>query len=349
MNSRVKSLNSLHHHLADAEHQIEILESKDGTPFRERLNGCGNFPLKPSNLEVLQVNVGKMCNQTCKHCHVDAGPDRREIMTRETMRHCIQAVSQYAIRAVDITGGAPELNPDFQWFVESLAKIGVQITVRCNLTIILANPKFNYLPSFYREHNVEVISSLPHFSKIRTDAQRGEGVFATSIKSLQLLNEQGYGMEETDLRLNLVYNPTGAFLPGSQTGLERDFKEKLWNEHGVVFNELFTITNMPISRFLDYLLASGNYDMYMEKLLASFNPQTIEGLMCRNTLSVGWDGHLFDCDFNQMLDLRIDAAHGNHIKDFNKDDLANREIIVGQHCYGCTAGAGSSCGGAVVN
>ncbi|MEP2508059.1 MAG: arsenosugar biosynthesis radical SAM (seleno)protein ArsS, partial [Reichenbachiella sp.] len=296
-----------------------------------------------------QVNMGKMCNQVCKHCHVDAGPDRKEIMTRETMQWCLDALDRSNISTVDLTGGAPEMNPDFRWFVEELSGRGKQVIVRCNLTIILANKKYHDLPEFFRKHKVEVVSSLPHFSARRTDAQRGEGVFEKSIQALQMLNKVGYGQPDSDLKLNLVYNPSGAFLPPDQLGLESEFKRKLRDGFNIEFNELYAITNLPISRFLDYLVVSGNYEDYMQKLVDAFNPTAADGVMCRNTISVGWDGYLYDCDFNQMLDLKLNGGSPDHIKDFDAEVLSKREIILNNHCYGCTAGAGSSCGGTVVN
>lgn len=328
---------------ANARVQVEVLEHTAINSFEDILSPLGFTPLKPTNVDILQVNMGKMCNQTCAHCHVDAGPDRKEIMTRETMQECLDAVQKGNIRVVDLTGGAPEMNPGFRWFVEQLYALGVSIMVRSNLTIIVANPNYHDLPEFYAANNVEIISSLPHFSKKRTDAQRGEGVFEKSIEALQMLNKIGYGVEGSGLRLNLVYNPSGAFLPPSQSSLERDFKDRLSRQHQVVFNSLFAMTNMPISRFLDYLITTDNYEAYMNELISSFNPAAVEGLMCRNTLSVGWDGKLYDCDFNQMLDLECEKAV--HIRNFDRGLLNSREIKVGKHCFGCTAGAGSSCGG----
>ncbi|MEO6069367.1 MAG: arsenosugar biosynthesis radical SAM (seleno)protein ArsS, partial [Chitinophagaceae bacterium] len=305
------------------------------------------YPLRPTGIQIFQVNIGKMCNQTCKHCHVDAGPDRKEIMTRETMQQCIDVLkSNPEFKTIDLTGGAPEMNPDFRWFVEEIKKLDRHVIVRCNLTIILANKKYFDLPQFYKKHQVEVVSSLPFYTPDRTDRQRGNGVFEQSIKALQLLNKEGYGIENTGLILNLVYNPAGAFLPPAQQVLEKEFKVALQEQFGIHFNNLFTITNMPISRYLDYLLNSGNYETYMEKLVTAYNPVAAANVMCRTTISVGWDGYLYDCDFNQMLELKV-QCQSKHIGDFNKDQLIEREIIIGQHCFGCTAGLGSSCGGAV--
>jgi radical SAM/Cys-rich protein len=339
------TLNKEKHLLANSEAQINILQESKIASFEEKIAQFGYLNLKPTGIDILQVNVGKMCNQTCNHCHVDAGPDRKEIMIQETLQLCLDAVDKGNIKVVDITGGAPEMNPHFRWFVEELSDRKVNVMVRSNLTIILANPKYNDLPEFFKKHKVEVISSLPHFSKLRTDAQRGEGVFEKSIKALQMLNSVGYGVEGSGLILNLVFNPAGALMPPSQSSLERDFKERLSRQHEVTFNSLFAITNMPISRFLDYLLNSGNYESYMEELANGFNPIAVDSLMCRNMLSVGWDGYLFDCDFNQMLDLKTNDVE--HIKDFDREKLAKRLIKLDQHCYGCTAGSGSSCGGEI--
>jgi radical SAM/Cys-rich protein len=239
------------------------------------------------------------------------------------------------------------MNPHFRWFVEEIRGLGRHVMVRCNLTIIVANKKYNDLPQFYSTHGVEVVSSLPFYAKDRTDRQRGDGVFDDSIKALQLLNAAGYGREGSGLKLNLVYNPAGAFLPPAQAALEAEYKHELLKKFGILFNDLYVITNMPISRYLDYLLSTGNYERYMEKLTAAFNPVAAEQVMCRTTLSVGWDGYLYDCDFNQMLELKVSGA-GQHISAFDKTALNERPIVVGQHCYGCTAGAGSSCGGATV-
>ena len=332
--------------LSNASRQIEVLEKGDFPSFKSKLENISLVPLHPTQLDVFQVNMGKMCNQVCKHCHVDAGPDRKEIMTRETMQQCLDALDKSNIQTVDLTGGATEMNPDFRWFVEELSKRKKHIIVRCNLTIILANQKYNDLPEFYKKHNVEVVSSLPHFSARRTDSQRGEGVFEKSIKALNMLNEIGYGIENSGLKLNLVFNPSGAFLPGDQKQLENEFKRRLKNDHNIDFNELYAITNLPISRFLDYLVNTGNYEAYMEKLVDAFNPSAAMGVMCRNTISIGWDGYLYDCDFNQMLDLKLDGETPKHIKDFDVEKLESREIKLNNHCYGCTAGAGSSCGGA---
>lgn len=348
----MKSLAATNNKLSIASEQINILEHGQSddyslVPFQQKLSESGLYPLQPTRLEVFQVNMGKMCNQVCKHCHVDAGPDRKEIMTMETMLQCLDVLKNNPyLKTVDLTGGAPEMNPAFRWFVEEIKKLDRHIIVRCNLTIILANKKFADLPNFYKLHQLEVVSSLPFYTQDRTDRQRGNGVFEDSIKALQMLNKAGYGMEGTGLILNLVYNPAGAFLPPVQGALEKEYKAALMDKYHISFNQLYAITNLPISRFLDYLLQTGNYEKYMEKLVAAYNPIAAANVMCRNTVSVGWDGYLYDCDFNQMLDLKLIGSF-NHIAHFSRQQLDNRKIIIGQHCYGCTAGAGSSCGGAV--
>lgn len=349
----MKSLKAQHHSLADSGEELMILEKRHPggveANFQKHLERTGLYPLLPTALEILQINLGKMCNQVCKHCHVDAGPDRKEIMERQTMELCLGVIRREpSINCVDLTGGAPEMNPDFRWFVEEIRAVraDIKIIVRCNLTIILANPKFNDLPEFFKTNQVEVVSSLPYFTALKTDSQRGEGVFEKSIHALTLLNRVGYGQEDSGLVLNLVYNPSGAFLPGSQSELEAEFKKKLWERFGIKFNSLFAITNIPISRFLEYLIRSDNYENYMEKLLASFNPAAAAGVMCRNTISIGWDGYLYDCDFNQMLDLKVNTSNSRHLSDWDARVLSDRSIVVNNHCFGCTAGAGSSCGGA---
>lgn len=344
---RHKSLNAQKHELSAVDRQIELIEKSELTRFEDKLKQQALFPLKTTELEILQVNLGKMCNQVCTHCHVDAGPDRKEIMTKETMQYCLNAIDHSDCHTVDLTGGAPEMNPNFEWFVTEIVKRGKHVIVRCNLTIIVANKKYYHLPEFFRENKVEVISSLPCYTEENTDKQRGSGVFKDSIEALKMLNSVGYGIEGSGLILNLVYNPSGIGIPGDQLSLERDYKKVLKEQFDLEFNRLFTITNLPISRFLEFLIASGNYETYMQKLVDAYNPIAAENVMCRNTLSVSWDGYLYDCDFNQMLDLKVQSS-ADHISSFDRLKLSDRNIIINQHCYGCTAGAGSSCGGATV-
>ncbi|XLS28700.1 arsenosugar biosynthesis radical SAM (seleno)protein ArsS [Flavobacteriaceae bacterium M23B6Z8] len=347
-----KSLLARNNELANTEKQLEYLSNgifaSGGLPtFKEKIAETGNFPLRPQKLEILQINVGYMCNQVCAHCHVDAGPDRKEIMTRETMEQCLEVIRNTGAHTLDLTGGAPEMNPDFRWFVEEASKAGIKdFIVRSNLTIIVANKKYHDLPEFFKKHRVHVVSSLPFYKRDKTDKQRGNGVFDASIKALQMLNAVGYGIEGSGLKLDLVYNPAGAFLPSDQEAMEKDFKKALKEDFNIDFNQLFAITNLPISRFLEYLIASENYEDYMYALVEAFNPAAVKSVMCTNTISVSWDGWLYDCDFNQMLDLKV-ASKVKHISAYNEDVLQNRNIIISQHCYGCTAGAGSSCQGTV--
>jgi len=347
-----KTLQKRENKLAKAKNQLTHLSNGifgDGSlpTFKEKLEKTKDFPIKPKGIEILQINVGYMCNQVCGHCHVDAGPDRKEIMTRETMQQCLEVLKTTNAHTLDLTGGAPEMNRDFRWFVEEATKIGVKdIIVRSNLTILRANKKYYDLPEFFKKHNIHVVSSMPHWTKGKTDKQRGDGVFDASIKALQELNKVGYGMPGSDLKLDLVYNPSGAFLPSNQESLKLDFKKELKAEFDIEFHDLFAITNLPISRFLDYLIVSDNYEEYMYSLVEAYNPLAVANVMCTNTISVSWDGWLYDCDFNQMLELKVNSKV-KHIKDYNEDVLQNREIITSQHCYGCTAGAGSSCQGTI--
>ncbi len=348
----IRSLKARKSSLAETDGQLDRLNNfsdriKDLPNFGTKMKEVGLFPLMPTNLEIFQVNMGKMCNQTCKHCHVDAGPDRKEIMTRETMEKILKVLATSTTHTVDLTGGAPEMNPQFRWFVEQLSQLKKKIIVRCNLTIIMANKSYHDLPAFYKKHNVHIVSSLPYYDKDKTDRQRGDGVFQDSISALKLLNSIGYGKEGTGLKLDLVYNPAGAFLPGNQAALESDFKKELMRLFNIEFNQLFAITNMPISRYLDYLIESENYEGYMEKLVNAFNPTAAKGVMCRNTISISWDGYLYDCDFNQMLDLKINGGKV-HLDQYEEASMSKRSIILNQHCYGCTAGAGSSCGGETI-
>ena len=304
--------------------------------------------LRRGRPEILQINVGKLCNLTCIHCHVNAGPKRKEIMTRETIDRIIDWLAKSDIPTVDLTGGAPEMIPDFRYFVERVCELGPKRHVidRCNLTILL-EPGYDDLAQFLRSRKVEIIASMPCYTAENVNAQRGEGVFEGSIKALQLLNSLGYGVD-FDLPLHLVYNPVGAFLPGPQAELEADYKRELKEHFGIVFNKLYTITNLPIARFASYLRHNNQLDEYMQLIVDAFNPATVDGLMCRNTISVGWRGEVYDCDFNQQLDLQWENGRRLFLWDIDPDKIDNREIMTGNHCFGCTAGVGSSCGGAIV-
>jgi len=324
-----------------------------GRSFEDALADSGLFPLRPTRIEILQINVGKRCNQTCRHCHVDAGPDRTEVMPRAVIDAVFHFIQTSGVRVLDITGGAPELHPDFREIVARAAHLGVHVMHRCNLTAVLL-PNYADIPELLARHGAEIVASLPYFNARETDTQRGAGVFDESIRTLRRLNSLGYGTgTETGtgtgkpLRLNLVMNPVGTYLPGNQQQLETLWKHEMKRRYDVDFDHLFTITNMPISRFLEFLEEKGRTVEYMTRLVNAYNPAAAAGVMCRSTLSVGWDGTLYDCDFNQMLDLPV-ASRAATIFTANRDALEGRAIATGAHCYGCTAGAGSSCGGAVL-
>ena len=321
------------------------------TRFTDRLAAHGRT-LRRTKTEVLQINVGKLCNLVCVHCHVNAGPKRKEIMTRETIDRVIEWLAKTDIPVVDLTGGAPEMIPDFRYFVERVCALEPtrHVIDRCNLTVLLESG-YEDLAEFLAKRKVEIIASMPCYTPENVNAQRGEGVFEGSIKALKLLNRLGYGVAG-DLPLHLVYNPVGAFLPPPQAELEADFKRELAGNFGVVFNNLYTITNLPIARFAAYLRHNNKLDEYMQLLVDAFNPATVDGLMCRSTISVGWRGELYDCDFNQQLDMQWSRSNGGSkplfLWDVDPTEIAGREIMTGKHCFGCTAGAGSSCGGALL-
>jgi radical SAM/Cys-rich protein len=304
--------------------------------------------LRRTRPEILQVNVGKLCNLTCVHCHVNAGPKRKEIMTRETIDRILDWFGKTDIPTIDLTGGAPEMIPDFRYFIQRVKELQPprHVIDRCNLTIVLERG-YDGLAEFLAKNKVEIIASMPCYSPENVNAQRGEGVFEGSIKALQLLNSLGYG-RDPELPLHLVYNPVGAFLPPPQDELEADFKGELSAYFGIVFNKLYTITNLPIGRFASYLRHSKRLEEYMELLMSAFNPVTISGLMCRNTISVGWRGEVYDCDFNQQLDMQWENGRCLFLWDVDPSEIDDREIMTGDHCFGCTAGAGSTCGGAIV-
>lgn len=314
--------------------------------FDEKLAEHG-LTLRAASVRTLQVNLGKVCNQACKHCHVDAGPSRTESMTAGTIDQVVEKVARFRFETVDITGGAPELNPLFRSLVTRVAAMGSRVVVRHNLTVMF-EPGQEDLPEFFRAYGVEVVSSLPCYLESNTDAQRGNGVFARSIAALRLLNAVGYGVDGSGLVLDLVYNPVGADLPPPEAALEADYRRELGQRFGIVFNRLHAITNMPVRRFLDWLRRTGNEERYMRELIDAFNPSTVDGLMCRSMVSVDWTGRLSDCDFNQMLDVGVAPGLGQTIADFDAEAFAGRRIVTGAHCFGCTAGAGSSCGGTLV-
>ncbi len=349
---KLQTLNRTGNPLASPAVQLQVLQNSQPslvTPFSDKLGEQGVWPLFRKRLTTLQINVGKVCNQTCSHCHVDAGPDRRESMTYETAQQVIDFLARSEVKTLDITGGAPEMNPQFRMLVQEARKLDKQVIDRCNLTILLANG-FADLPEFLAEHQVSVVASLPCYLEENCDAQRGSGVFVKSIAAIRRLNTLGYAQPNSHLKLDLVYNPTGLGLPPEQLKLEAAYKSELDARYGIQFNNLLTITNMPVSRFLDDLLRRGKYEEYLEKLIQSFNPGTIDNLMCRFLLSVDWNGFIYDCDFNQMLDLAITEGDSRvHISELTDALLSDRAIRAANHCFGCTAGCGSSCGGSLVS
>ena len=321
------------------------LKPAAGPCFALALSAHGLGPLRRERLRELQINVGRLCNQACNHCHVDAGPKRTEIMTWETMEKILDWARNAGITAVDITGGAPEVNPHFRRLVDNFLALGMHVTSRCNLTVLL-EPGQNDLASWYAQRKIRLVCSLPCYTQLNVDAQRGDGVFEKSIEALRRLNNAGYGREAA-LALDLVYNPGGAFLPGAQEKLEADYKLRLQEDHDIVFSRLMTITNLPINRFAHFLERTGQYEKYMQLLEENFNPTTVSGLMCRHLVSVDWLGRVYDCDFNQMLDLPLGDRPPRYLWDIESQDLDAAPVAVDSHCFGCTAGAGSSCGGAL--
>jgi len=341
--------------LSSPDEQFRALNAVDlnGGPsgtghFEKDLEASGWAELKPSTLEIFQINLGKLCNMTCRHCHVDSGPDRtEENMDRETVDACIEAIDRSGAHTVDLTGGAPELNPHFEYLVDACVERGLHVIDRCNLTILTTRP-YQHLPEWFAERGVEVVCSLPHYREFNTDAQRGSGTYRKSIKALHMLNDAGYGTGDPERQLTLVTNPVGAFLAGNQASLEGEWKEALKRNHDVTFDRLLALNNMPMSRYLEWLLEKGQTEAYLQRLVNAFNPGTIAGLMCRNTLSVAWDGTLYDCDFNQQLEMTMDLNGARpHVEDFDLDAWLDHDIQTERHCYGCTAGAGSGCGGAI--
>ena len=302
--------------------------------------------LEAKSIEIFQINLGYRCNLECRHCHVEAGPNRPELMSRQVMAMCLEVLQRYPIPTIDITGGTPEMHPDFPRFLGKCAALGRRLLVRTNGVILLEEEYASFL-DLYTHNQVEVVVSFPHVDLKMTNRQRGEGVYSRLIEALLLLNERGYGQTGSGLVLNLVHNPSGAYLPGLQNSLENHYRQALREKHGIVFNHLFCITNMPIGRYLSYLQRTDNYEDYMTALVNAFNPATLDSVMCKSTLSVGWDGRLYDCDFNQMLGMTVNHGTPEHIEAFDLASLATRRVVTGNHCYGCTAGAGSSCRGEI--
>ena len=314
--------------------------------FDKQVIDATGHDLHCADVSTIQVNIGLKCNLQCVHCHVASSPYRQEMMGWETMEHIIDAAKRANCKLVDITGGAPEMNPDFCRFIDAIDGMGIPVMVRTNLTILL-EPEYRHMPAFFRDRKVQLVASLPCYLEENVDQQRGEGVFNESIEAIKILNAVGYG-SNPELPLSLVYNPVGPHLPPNQAKLEQAYRQQLADRFAIVFTKLITITNMPIGRFISVLKKEKRYHEYMELLKNAFNPDTIEGLMCRHQINVDWDGNIYDCDFNLALKLIVDHGAPTHIRDFDPIVNEKRRIVTGNHCFGCTAGAGSSCGGALV-
>ncbi|MEN6467966.1 MAG: arsenosugar biosynthesis radical SAM (seleno)protein ArsS [Smithella sp.] len=329
----------------DTRKQLQMLgQIGDSPSFAGKIREIHKFPLTAKGIDILQINLGSLCNLSCRHCHVTAGPNRTEIMTKPVLAKCLEVLSSLPISTIDITGGAPEMNPHLEWFIGEAAGLNRRLIVRTNLTLLLEEP-YRHFTDIFAKDKVEIVTSLPDHMEVKSDRQRGAGVFQKVIESLRELNLRGYGMAGSGLCIDIVHNPVGAYLPGSQTALEHEYHMRLLSEYGVHFNRLFCLTNLPVGRYLDYLIESDNFEDYLSTLCHSFNPAAVEKVMCLTTLSVGWDGSLYDCDFNQMLGLTVNHGAPNNIMAFELEKLKNREIVVNNHCYGCVAGCGSSCQG----
>ncbi len=314
--------------------------------FEKQIAEVGREGLHSLKIETLQVNLGLRCNQQCNHCHIEASPQRKEMMDWSTMQLVLESAKKVGCQLVDLTGGSAEINPHFRRFVAALRQEGHPVQVRTNLTVLL-EPYMEGTPEFLRKHQVRLVASMPCYLEENVRAQRGPGTYEKSVAAIKILNGLGYG-SDPELPLNLVYNPGGPFLPPPQSALEQDYRRELGQRFGIVFSHLLTITNMPLGRFRNELDRWGQQETYLRLLRESFNLRTVSGLMCRNQLSVGWDGTLYDCDFNLALGLRVNHGAPDHIKNFKPEDLMVRRIVTGVHCFGCTAGSGSSCGGALV-
>ena len=330
----------------DPSEQLRVLGQIGDIPFlAEKIRETNMFPLCAKGIDILQINLGTLCNLSCRHCHVNAGPQRTEIMSKPILDKCLEILSSFPISTIDITGGSPEMNPHLEWFIGEASLLNRRLIVRSNLTLLLQEPYRHFIDVF-TQNKVEIVTSLPDYLETKSDRQRGAGVFRKVVEAMRELNLRGYGMKNSGLYIDIVHNPVGAYLPGSQAALEHEYHERLLTEQGVHFNQLFCITNLPVGRYLDYLIESGNFEDYLSTLCHSYNPAAVKNVMCQTMLSVGWNGLLYDCDFNQMLDLTVNLGALTSIMDFDMDKLKNREIVINNHCYGCVAGCGSSCQGA---
>ncbi|OHD68047.1 MAG: radical SAM protein [Spirochaetes bacterium RBG_16_49_21] len=331
----------------DCREQLDILQNIGDCPaFAERIEDTIRSPLRAAAVDILQLNIGKRCNLLCKHCHVGAGPHRTEAMSRLVLEQCLAIAGDSGISTIDVTGGSPEMNPHLEWFLDEAAMLNRRLMVRSNCAILLEEGYERFI-DIYAANRVEIVTSLPDWREQKTDAMRGRGIFAKILEAMKRLNRRGYGAAGSGLILDIVHNPAGAYLPGSQDSLEHEYRLRLAQDHSVSFNSLYCITNIPIGRYLEFLIRSGNYSDYIRDLCGAYNPAAVERVMCKTTLSVGWDGTLYDCDFNQMLDLPVDHGAPNSVFDFDLELLRNRPIVVNNHCYGCVAGAGSSCQGTI--
>lgn len=328
----------------EAIEQIKIL-NKFPTSFKDTIKETCQFPIEPGKIEILQLNITKKCNLQCKHCHVEAGPGRTEEMSYNILNKCLKILLLKKIQTLDITGGAPELNPHLEWLLNKASKIVNRIIVRTNL-VILNLSNYSKFIDIYAKNNIEIFASLPDYTGIKI--QRGKNFFNEAIAIIKKLNRNGYGKTGSNLILNLIHNPIGAYLPGNQNALEYEYKTKLKQNYNIDFNKLFCITNMPVGRFLDYLKKSLNIEDYFSELISSYNKESVSNVMCKNTLSVGWNGALYNCDFNQMLNMPIIISGKKNIIDLSNEDLNSRKILLHNHCFGCTAGSGSSCQGATI-
>ncbi|PKN89048.1 MAG: radical SAM protein [Deltaproteobacteria bacterium HGW-Deltaproteobacteria-1] len=330
----------------EAREQLRILDQiGGGFSFAGKIREIHKSPLTAKGIDILQINMGRLCNLTCRHCHVEAGPHRTEIMERPVLAKCLEILHAFPISTIDITGGAPEMNPHLEWFITEAARLNRRLIVRSNLTVLFEEPYRHFIDVFTR-NKVEIVTSLPDHLAAKSDRQRGSGVFRKVIAALHELNVRGYGMPDSGLCIDIVHNPVGAYLPGPQVALAHEYRERLFAEQGIRFNQLFCLTNLPIGRYLEYLIESDNFEDYISALCHSFNPAAVDNVMCLTTLSVGWNGSLYDCDFNQMLGLTVNHGAPDNIMDFDIEKLRNREIVINNHCYGCVAGSGSSCQGA---
>jgi radical SAM/Cys-rich protein len=331
----------------DVREQLHVLGQIGDIPsLTGKIREINRFPLMAKGIDILQINLGGRCNLSCRHCHVNAGPERSEIMTKPVLEKCLEILHSFPISTIDITGGSPEMNPHLEWFINETAHLNRRLIVRSNLTLLLDEPYRHFIYVFV-QNKVEIVTSLPDYLEAKSDRQRGVGVFHKVIETLRELNLRGYGMANSGLYIDIVHNPVGAYLPGTQASLEHEYREHLLAEQGVHFNRLFCLTNLPVGRYLEYLIESGNFEDYLFTLWHSFNPAALENVMCLTTLSVGWDGSLYDCDFNQMLGLTVNHGAPKNIAAFDMNKLKNREIVINNHCYACVAGSGSSCQGAI--